>query len=158
MPFNSLIKRQRYEESLKQLPKYCLNCSKFYLASIYKPNSKYCCKRCQNIHSAKESSALRGDLQRGKGNKTYIKFRGQHLHRYTMEQSLGRELTSDEIVHHIDGNKFNNNIKNLQIVTREEHARIHATKNRKCQIKNCFNKHSSKGYCRKHYDKIIRER
>ena len=28
-------------------------------------------------------------------------------------------------VHHIDGNKFNNSIKNLLIVTREEHKKIH---------------------------------
>ena len=29
------------------------------------------------------------------------------------------------VVHHKDGNKFNNSIKNLQIVTREEHSKIH---------------------------------
>lgn len=35
------------------------------------------------------------------------------------------ELTSDEIVHHIDGDKLNNDIENLQVVTREEHCKIH---------------------------------
>lgn len=42
-----------------------------------------------------------------------------------MEKNIGRELRSDEIVHHIDGNKLNNDIVNLVIVTRAEHARIH---------------------------------
>lgn len=42
-----------------------------------------------------------------------------------MEQVLGRALSSDEIVHHIDGNKRSNDPSNLQIVTRSEHARIH---------------------------------
>ena len=28
-------------------------------------------------------------------------------------------------IHHIDGNKFNNSIKNLLILTREEHKKIH---------------------------------
>lgn len=46
-------------------------------------------------------------------------------HRYIMEQFLGRKLKSNEIVHHIDGNKRNNNLSNLEILTRSEHARLH---------------------------------
>lgn len=47
------------------------------------------------------------------------------LHRKIMEEHLQRKLLSTEIVHHIDGNKQNNNISNLQIVTRAEHLKIH---------------------------------
>lgn len=46
-------------------------------------------------------------------------------HRLIMEQYLGRELKSSEIVHHIDGNKLNNDIKNLKVVTRKEHIALH---------------------------------
>lgn len=46
-------------------------------------------------------------------------------HRKVMEEYLGRELSPDEIVHHIDGNKLNNDISNLQLVTRAEHINIH---------------------------------
>ena len=46
-------------------------------------------------------------------------------HRRVMEEYLGRELKPDEIVHHIDGNKLNNDISNLQLVTRAEHIDIH---------------------------------
>ena len=49
------------------------------------------------------------------------------VHRLIMEQILGRELSSDELVHHIDGNKWNNDPSNLTIVTRRENAQIHAT-------------------------------
>lgn len=42
-----------------------------------------------------------------------------------MEEKLGRILRETEIVHHVDGNKLNNEISNLQVVTRAEHARIH---------------------------------
>ena len=46
-------------------------------------------------------------------------------HRYLMEQYLGRTLTSDEVVHHINGNKRDNDISNLKVMTRAEHARMH---------------------------------
>jgi len=42
-----------------------------------------------------------------------------------VEQSLGRELTSDEDVHHKDGNKLNNVLSNLEVLTKKEHAIKH---------------------------------
>ena len=46
-------------------------------------------------------------------------------HRYIMEQYLGRELNKDEIVHHINRNKADNRIENLQVMSRSEHIKIH---------------------------------
>lgn len=61
--------------------------------------------------------------------------RGQHkgrgLHVVIAEQRLGRRIRPNEVVHHIDENKQNNNISNLQVMTRAEHARIHALNNLK---------------------------
>jgi hypothetical protein len=42
-----------------------------------------------------------------------------------MEQYLGRLLTKDEFVHHIDGNKQNNHIDNLVMVTAKQHSMTH---------------------------------
>lgn len=38
---------------------------------------------------------------------------------------IGRELTTEERVHHKDGNPSNNEPSNLQVVTNSEHAQIH---------------------------------
>lgn len=38
------------------------------------------------------------------------------LHRIVMEQLIGRELTSDEHVYHLDGDPRNNTILNLIII------------------------------------------
>jgi hypothetical protein len=48
------------------------------------------------------------------------------LHRIVMENSIGRSLTSLEVVHHIDGNPLNNDISNLEIHTNSTHAKVHA--------------------------------
>lgn len=51
--------------------------------------------------------------------------------RYIMAKELGRELLPTEEVHHIDGNPLNNDVNNLQVLTKEEHYMLHAEENRK---------------------------
>lgn len=69
----------------------------------------------------------------GKGKKdTYTKYYGKHLHRIIAEEILGRPLEKGEVVHHIDGNKKNNNPSNLMIFKNQsEHAKWHADHNKK---------------------------
>ena len=52
-------------------------------------------------------------------------------HILVMEKYLGRYLTEDEIVHHIDENKLNNDINNLKLMTKYEHKCDHSSKPRK---------------------------
>lgn len=49
-------------------------------------------------------------------------------HREVVEEKLGRRLLPAEIVHHKDGNKQNNKLRNLEITTRSGHAKHHAKK------------------------------
>ncbi|MCA1669689.1 MAG: HNH endonuclease [Thermomicrobia bacterium] len=45
-----------------------------------------------------------------------------------MEAHLGRSLRREEHVHHRDGNKANNAIENLQLISASDHAHLHHPK------------------------------
>ena len=68
-------------------------------------------------------------LGRGQG-KTYPKYFGRHEHRVVAEQMLGRPLEPGEVVHHINGDKTDNRLENLEVFPsqaehmREGHPRI----------------------------------
>ena len=47
------------------------------------------------------------------------------LHRIVVENHLGRLLRDDEIVHHVDENKMNNLVSNLEVTDASSHATAH---------------------------------
>jgi hypothetical protein len=83
-------------------------------------------------------------------------------HRYVMANHLGRMLLTDEHVHHVDGNKTNNSLDNLVLMTNSEHMRMHTTeryrligKSERCDIVNecrqCKKEISTKHYINQIY-------
>jgi len=48
-------------------------------------------------------------------------------HRLVVEQAIGRFLQTEEEVHHKDGNKSNNVLDNLEVMTKGEHMKLHAS-------------------------------
>lgn len=49
-----------------------------------------------------------------------------YQHRFVMEAHLGRKLETWEHVHHKDGNRTNNQIQNLELISASQHAREHS--------------------------------
>jgi hypothetical protein len=84
----------------------------------------------------KKPEVLNGDgrwlIQAPEGylGKTVIDGRYVYRYRYVMEQKIGRLLMSDEIVHHINGDKTDDRPENLELSTKEEHSKMHMLKDR----------------------------
>lgn len=109
----------------------CHQCGKSFerqLNQINRARLQFCSRICKsnNPDFNKTASEKSGDAQRYKGEcKTYVKFRGRHLHRVVAERKLGRPLIPGEVVHHIDGNKRNNEPANICVISQSEHIKIH---------------------------------
>lgn len=123
----------------------CDNCGKIFerLKVSYLGDKAFCSIACAkfftskrmsdyNLNHNKDAMTLERRLKLSRIKRkmpqersSYEKYLGKHYHRYIMEQYLGRKLRVDEVVHHIDGDKQNNTLENLQVVSRSEHSRIH---------------------------------
>ena len=83
------------------------------------------CKECKNSARRKGPKPFVPDEKmRSRYRKVRVNGIQMPLHRHIVEQYLGRPLRADEAVHHINGNRYDNRLENLQVMDRCEHSRL----------------------------------
>ena len=88
----------------------------------------FCSQKCSiNYMKGENSYAYKNGFVINSAGYKCIKIGDKYIyeHRLIMEEHLKRKLKSYEVVHHIDGNKLNNNIKNLKLMKKSEHDKLH---------------------------------
>jgi len=90
----------------------CNKCGKFFTSIALKTHDRFCGKTTIGI----DRQGYEYFMHNGKF---------KYVHRYLIEINIGRKLKTNEIVHHIDGDKQNNSIENLEVMTVAEHTSLH---------------------------------
>ena len=117
----------------------CESCGVTFQVHSYKVKvgrGRFCSKSCKSrvqMHLS-NSHFWKGGRQRSKEGYIYA-FAKDHPradrkgrvleHRLVAETTIGRYLSVDEIVHHINGLKDDNRPDNLQVMSRMEHGKLH---------------------------------
>jgi hypothetical protein len=81
------------------------------------------------LNWAKDNAKGTRTTSQGYVEHTIGKHKGRLVHVVIMEQSIGRNLSSDECVHHKNHIRTDNRFENLQLMKRTEHAALHAAEN-----------------------------
>ena len=73
----------------------------------------------------RKSKIYKSDIYIDKEGYPRFKDNNKLVHRVVMEKILRRPLREDERVHHVDGDKTNFRRRNLQLVNKKDHFKIH---------------------------------
>lgn len=126
------------EHSQRQMWASCLDCGKERWVVLL--NGQLTCQRCHSCASKRRSFGEKNPSWKGGRTKTasgyilvklppdssYLPMANSNRyikeHRLVKAQQLGRLLTSDEFVHHLNGNRIDNTEGNLILVKASNHA------------------------------------
>lgn len=97
------------------------------IASTLRKRGKYTCKKCSTKSLIEKNRSQIGATRKTPSGYIMEKSADGWIqqHRLVMERHIGRKLLISEVVHHIDHNRINNAIENLEIDSNGEHTRKH---------------------------------
>lgn len=102
--------------------KFCETCGQRFFVWPSKTRQRFCSKSCVRRILVPDNR-LQNPYRQTKRDGKRI-----DVHRAIMEEFLGRKLGRFELVHHKDGNKLNNDLSNLSIMTPQQHSSHHNQK------------------------------
>ena len=115
----------RYQCQIREHTFCCRECARGYLSEKMARLNRELNPTRMRDETRRKISATRKARTTPKAD-TYEKTLGRHTHRIVAERKIGRPLRPGEIVHHIDGDKHNNDPGNLEVFENQaEHAREH---------------------------------
>lgn len=100
------------------------------------------CRHCGKLTNNYRSVMANGYIR----VRNYEKNKYEYEHRYVWESNYGH-IPKGYVIHHIDGDRTNNDINNLEILTKERHDRITLNENAKNQIRKSFKLPNQKDFC-----------
>lgn len=112
----------------------CRGCNKVIqvIPCFFYLKTHFCSRDCRKLITGNKHPRWKPSSLNGEGYATFrINGKTRRAHRVIMEQHIGRKLLPTEIIHHIDGNKVNNSIGNLELTTFAEHTKNHWIARRK---------------------------
>lgn len=126
-PHDIFCSRECWRKNIGAESKECPNCKKTFTPRDRRHN--FCSKKCYQEYAKATGCRKRTGFWMENGYRV-IQIDGKPIkeHRHIAEIKLGRKLKPTEIVHHIDGNKINNDPNNLEIMTIAEHSSMHRNK------------------------------
>lgn len=129
-----------------KIPFDCVSCEKTFHVNECetkrpkRPLPKYCSRVCYATHY----QAVHGGRNRKTGTMVHrgyvLEWNPDHpnsvkgyvyQHRLVMERHIGRLLTDDEAIHHLNHIRNDNRVENLELMNKVDHSRLHALELRK---------------------------
>jgi len=101
----------------------CGNTKEVRATNLATGNTKSCGCLCPELTSKRFWKG--GYITKNGYKELCIDSRRVYEHRHIIEQELRMELPPDVVVHHTDGDKLNNNLTNLEVMTKSAHSVLH---------------------------------